>query len=192
MRSSPLLRIASFQVLAAQNAPARQRKRGGRTPAPSSANYKNFHRGRPCWPFPLSSPVLQRFIIHADSSPGRSLVVYFASVEQSFIPLSTLHPILTLLNSLHLVGHLPPYNLFTYNTAAMISYIFYAIALTVVLAFVVSASRAAKTCSPLEVDASNPAPASNVVELTSPALRLCCESPSPSLTLCLHCPLMTR
>ena len=70
----------------------------------------------------------------------------------------------------------------------MISYIFYAIALTVVLAFVVSASRAAKNCSPLEVGASTPAPASNVVELSTPALRSCCESPSPPLSLCLLCP----
>ncbi|PVH75787.1 hypothetical protein DL98DRAFT_574800 [Cadophora sp. DSE1049] len=60
----------------------------------------------------------------------------------------------------------------------MISFIFYAIALAVVLAFVVSASRAAKTCSPLEVDASTPAPASNVVELTSPALRSCLRTTS--------------
>ncbi|KAG4423516.1 hypothetical protein IFR04_003339 [Cadophora malorum] len=60
----------------------------------------------------------------------------------------------------------------------MISYILHAIALTVVLAFVVSASLATKTCSPLEVDASNPAPASNVVELTSPALRSCFRNTS--------------
>ncbi|KAH7400440.1 hypothetical protein BKA64DRAFT_708119 [Cadophora sp. MPI-SDFR-AT-0126] len=59
----------------------------------------------------------------------------------------------------------------------MISFIFWAIALAFVLAFVVSACRTAKTCSQ-EIHASSPALASNVVELVSPALRSCLRTTS--------------